>query len=150
VIGIGEAFGELVVVGQEEESAGIEVEPSYGRDERVYRGYQIVDSGAALGIFEGGDVARGLVEQDVQAVLRLEGLVIEEDLVAVEIDPLVRVFNDASVDLDAPAVDPASGLGAGAESGFGDDAIESFCFQCRTTLARPVLPPLSATRMTSR
>jgi hypothetical protein len=112
VIGIGEPLGELRVVGKDQKSTGIEIQTAYRGHEGIDIGDQIVDGGTAFRIFEGRDVTRRLVEQDVDGALRLERLVVEQDLVAVEIDPLVRIFDDASVNAYAPGVDPASGLGA--------------------------------------
>jgi hypothetical protein len=48
----------------------------------------------------------------------LQRLVVEEDLIAIEVDPLIGVLNDAAIDLDAAGVDPTAGLSAGAEPGF--------------------------------
>jgi len=45
-------------------------------------------------------------------MLRRQRLVVEEDDILVEIDPLVGVFDDLPVDLDAAGMDPAAGLGS--------------------------------------
>jgi len=79
---------------------------------------EVVDGGAAFGIVECGDVAGGFVKQDVELLLFGEGFVVEENAVAVEVDPHVGVFYDAAVDFDAACVDPAAGLGSGAHAGF--------------------------------
>ena len=118
LIGVGEPLGELRVVGQDEESAGIEIEAANRGDEGVNIGDQIVDGGAAFGVLEGRDVTGGLIEQDVEALPGLEGLAIEENFVAVEIDPLIGVFDDTAVDADAAGMNPAASLGARAEAGF--------------------------------
>jgi hypothetical protein len=56
----------------------------------------------------------------------LKGLLVEQDLVAIEVDPLVGVFYYPAVDADATCVNPAARLRAGAEPGFGDYAVECF------------------------
>ena len=114
MIRIRQALGELGVVGKNEQTAGVEIETAYRGYERVDVFDQVINRGAAFGIFEGRDVAGGLVEKDVDGALRLQRLVVEEDLVAVEVDPLVGVFDYAAIDLDAAGMDPTAGLRAGA------------------------------------
>ena len=67
VIRIGQPLGELRVVGQDQQPAGIEIEPANGGNESIDIGDQIVDCRPAFGIFEGRDVPGGLIEQDVDA-----------------------------------------------------------------------------------
>jgi hypothetical protein len=150
VIGVREPLRELSIVGEDQKAAGIEIQTTYRGNEGVDIGDQIVNSGPPFRVFEGSDAAGGLVEQDVYAIPGLEWLFVEEDFVAIEVDPLVGVFDYASVDANAARVNPTAGLRAGAEAGFGDCAVEGFGFQWRLTLARPVLPPLSETRITRR
>ena len=79
---------------------------------------QIVNGGATFGIFERGDVPGGLVEQDVDWLALRERLAVEEDQIAVEINPVVGVFDDFAVYLNLAGVNPASGLGSRSCAGF--------------------------------
>lgn len=124
ILGIGEAFGELGVVGEDEESAGVKIEAADGGNEIVDAGEEVVDGGSSFGILVGSEVALRLVEQEIKRLLRAEGFAVEENSVAVEVDPVVRIFDDAAVDLDAAGVDPGAGFGAGTESGFREDSFE--------------------------
>lgn len=111
-------FGELGVVGHQQEAGGVEVETADGDDEAVDVLDEVIDRRAAIGVLVGGDVAGGLIEKNVEAVLAFEGLAVEADFVALHIDPVVRVFDDLAVHLDAAFVDPAARVGARAEAGF--------------------------------
>jgi hypothetical protein len=141
--GIGEAFGELGVVGHQEEAGGVEVEPADGGEEGADVFQQVVDGGAAFGILKGGEVAFGLVEQQIEGLGDLERAAVEGDFVAREVDPLIGILGEAAVDVDAAGVDPGAGLRAGAEAGFGEHAFESFlrqvpmlayCVPCHTVM----------------
>src|SRR6185312_12203650 len=93
VIGVGEALGELCVVRQDEEPAGVEIEAAYGGDELSDVADEVINGGAPFGIFACRDVAGGLVEQDVNALLTDERLTVERDAIAGEVDPEVGIFD---------------------------------------------------------
>ena len=74
--GLGERVGEVAVVGHEEQAFGEVVEAAYGVEADAVAvgagdlllggfGDELHDGGALLGVFEGGDVAAGLVEHVV-------------------------------------------------------------------------------------
>ncbi len=128
-IRIGETLGELGVVGEDQKTAGVEVQAANRRDERFDIGDQVVDGLAALGVLKCRDVAGGFVEKNVKELLVLQGLVVEENFVAFEIDPQIRVLDNPSVDAYTSGVDPASRLRARAKASFGDDSVECFGFQ---------------------
>jgi len=126
VIGIRQALGKLRIVSQDQQAAGVKVEASDGRKERIDIGDEVIDGGAAFGIFECREVAGRLVEQDVESLFGAERLVIEENFVALEIDPVVGILDDAAVDFDAAGVNPAARLGARANARLGESAFERF------------------------
>lgn len=113
-----DALGELCIVGEDEEARGVEIEPADGDDEGLDVLQEVVDGGPAFRIFIRGDEAGGFVEQDINALLAHEGLAVEANFVALHVDPMVGVFNDAAVDVDAAVVDPRASFGAAAEAGF--------------------------------
>ena len=127
--GVGEAFGQLRVVGHQQQAGGIQVQPADGSNEGAEILQQIVDGGAAFGIVERRQVAFGLVEQEVDGVGLLQRTAVKGDLVAGEVNPLIGILGGAAVDGDASGMDPGAGLRAGAEAGLGDHAFQSFLRQ---------------------
>jgi hypothetical protein len=61
VLGIGESLGEIVVVGHDEQAAGIQVQPPDRREPRLGLSDQLVDSGPTLRIAPGSQVPFRLI-----------------------------------------------------------------------------------------
>ena len=64
MIGIGDAIGEVVVVGKDEQPARVLIEPADRRYPLADVGDQIVYGGPAFRVFIGRDVAFGFIEED--------------------------------------------------------------------------------------
>jgi hypothetical protein len=97
-----QSVGQLSVVGEEEQSLRIVVEPTHGKDARPSRREQIDDDGAALRIGPARDVAARLVKEDVRARLgAFERPAIEGDPVDVGIGLGARLAAHVAVDGDA-------------------------------------------------
>jgi len=116
VIGVRQPLSELRIVGEDQQAAGIQIEPADRRNESVDIRNQIVDGRASLGILEGRDVTGGLVEQDIERLFGAQWFAVEENPVALEIDPVIRILDNAAVDPDAPRVNPAARLCARANA----------------------------------
>lgn len=121
---VGEPVSESVIVGEQEEAGRIEVEPADSTNELIDFADEMVDGLAALGILVGGDVAAWFVEQHVDFVVILERLAVEADAIAIELNPVPGLTNDAPVDGHAARRDPLGCFGAGTGSGLRDHAVE--------------------------
>jgi hypothetical protein len=74
VTGVGEAEGEVAVVGEEEQAGGVGVEPADGVESqplfgKLCSGKQGHHGGPALGVFDRGYHAEGLMQRDVDELL---------------------------------------------------------------------------------
>src|SRR5436190_8372029 len=87
-----------------------------------------IDRRAALGIAVGGEVALRLVKKKIRFRGFGERFPVESDSVAVEIYPVVWRLDDLAIDTNPARADPTSGIHAGAEARFREDAVERF--QC--------------------
>ncbi len=127
-IGAHDVVGEIGVVGHEEKAGGVEVEAADGDDPFSEVIEEIVDGRAIFGIFEGGEVALRFVEEEVDLFCFSDGAAVEGDLIAGGIDPVTGGLDLFTVDGDAAGSDPLAGLGAGGETGLGEDTVEGFEF----------------------
>ena len=115
-VGVHDALGKLGIVGEQEQATSIEIEASDRDDEGADVAEQVVDGGAVFRVFVGGEVAFGLVEDQVDVLFPDERFAVEQHLVAVHVDPVVGVEDHAAVYGDAAGTDPAAGFGAGAQA----------------------------------
>jgi hypothetical protein len=100
-----EAVGQLAVVGEEEGALDVDVEASDGIQPHDGR-HEIGDHGAPLGVVARGDVAGGLVEQQVLPRLGgAHGPAVEPDVVDARIGQRPRLADDDAVDGDAAVED---------------------------------------------
>ena len=77
VIGIGDPFGKARVAGEQQQPAGVLIQPA-DRDHPASGVLdEIVNRRAAFGIFEGSNVAGGLVKQQVDLLGRFDQVVVE-------------------------------------------------------------------------
>jgi hypothetical protein len=115
-------------VSLEVSSGGIAVQTSHRENPVLYAAQQVVRGGPALGIFVGGQVALGLVEQQIDFLAGRERAAIERDAVVRRIDPEFRRLNFLAVHGDAARADPALSLGARHD--------QAFAFGCLACLGR--------------
>ncbi len=112
-----EDAGEATVVGEDQETLGVDVEPADGDDARQVAGQRVEDGGAAFGVVVGGDEALGLVEEPGAGPQPARDfLAVHFDLVVVGDDGGGRV-ELAAVEADAAVLDQRLGLAAGGDAG---------------------------------
>lgn len=114
VLWIRQLFGELRIVGKDQQSAGVQIQPSDRRNELIDAPDQVVNRQPPLGIFVRGDVALGLVEKNVKALRGFERLSVEGHAIAPKLNPVVGILDHLSVHRDAARMDPAPRIRAGA------------------------------------
>ncbi|HWD97582.1 MAG TPA: hypothetical protein VG345_01035 [Bryobacteraceae bacterium] len=85
-------LGELRIIRKDQQAARIQIQSADGRDERIHIGDQVVHGRASLRILEGRNVTGGLIQQNIDAIARVERLAIEQDAIVREINPHVRVL----------------------------------------------------------
>lgn len=119
-------IGKVGVVGHDEQAGCVLVEAAYGKDPLAGFGQQVVDGFAAFGIFIGGEVAFGFVEEEITFFGRGERTAVERHAVALHVYPQVGGLDSFPVHGDAAGADPAAGVGAGADAGSRQDAVERF------------------------
>ena len=104
--GFGEFLGEGAIVGEEEEAFAGVVEAADGIDAFCKRAEELHDGGAAFGIADGGDVAFGLVEHEIDRALRgLDGFAIDGDGVGIGIGFGAEFGDDLAIERDAAGGD---------------------------------------------
>src|SRR5205807_10288717 len=119
-------LGELRVIRQDQQAAGVEVEAADRKEITLAIRQQVVDRGTSMRIAIRSDVAGRLVQKKIRALLTTQRLAVEGHAVALHVDPGVGIANDAAVDAHPSAADPATRLGARAEAGLGENALEGF------------------------
>lgn len=105
-------FGELRVVGKNQQPARVQVQPAHGKHPLAYGGHEIIDSGTAFGIFVGREIAFGLIEEQIEFLACVNGLVVKSDAVAREIHPVIWRLDLSAVDANSPGSNPVPGFGA--------------------------------------
>jgi hypothetical protein len=107
---VGQARGQLAVVGEEQESLRVVVQPADRVDVFLHAFQEIHDRRPSLGVASGRHVAARLVEQDVALpLLRLDAPPVDLDLVLVGIGLRSQRADRLPVDLDAPLGDQLLG-----------------------------------------
>ena len=124
--GFGEFLREGAIVGEEEEAFAGVVEAANGIDAFGERAEELHDGGAAFRIADGGDVAFGLVEHEIEEALgRLDGFAVDGDGVGVGIGFGAEFGDDLAVEGDAAGGDDFFGFAAGGDAGGGEDFLEA-------------------------
>jgi len=124
--GFGEFLSEGAVVGEEEEAFAGVVEPTDGIDAFGERAEELHHGGAAFGVADGGDVAFGFVEHEIEEALGgLDGLAVDADGVRVGIGFGAEFGDDLAVEGDAAGGDDFFGFAAGGDAGGGEDFLEA-------------------------
>lgn len=127
--GVSEAIGELAVVGEQEESGGVVVEPSDG-EEADGGGMlnQVKDGSSRVALLGacGAEGVRGLVEHDVEEARGgLDGLASNFDAIARGIDPRRACADGRAVDADEALLDEGLAGSARGDAGVGKVGVQS-------------------------
>ncbi len=119
VVRIHNALGKLRIVGQDQQTAGVQIQPSHRNHVLRQAADQIVDRRPAFRVLIRRQVAFGLVEQNVFLLGCLDGLAVKRYGIPFEIHPLIGSLRGAAVHLHPAGRDPFAGLGPRTDSGFG-------------------------------
>jgi hypothetical protein len=65
VFRVGKPFGELRVVGKNQQAARIQIQPSHGKHVCAQIGGEIIDGGPSLRVLVGGEIPFGFVEEQI-------------------------------------------------------------------------------------
>jgi len=124
--GLGEFLGEGAVVGEEEEAFAGVIEAADGIDAFRERAEELHYGGAAFGVADGGDVAFGFVEHEIEEALGgLDRFAVDADGVRVGIAFGAEFGDDLAVEGDAAGGDDLFGFAAGGDAGGGEDFLEA-------------------------
>jgi len=127
--GLGEAVGELAIVGDNEKALAHVIEASDGVEALLHLVEELHHRGAALGILDRGNKAAGLVEDEVAVALgTLEQLAVHADVVAGGVGLGAQHSDHLAVDLNAALLDHGLGAAAAGDSGGSKDFLEAFQF----------------------
>lgn len=113
---------QLAVIGQQQETRGLAVEPADGNDTLGHLD-QIEHRPAPALVGRRRDVARGLVKDDVASSLPTDKLAIDVDLLLGRIDAHAKLAHDLTVDADTPLFDQSLSLATRRESVRRDDPL---------------------------
>src|SRR4029077_239809 len=146
-IRIGDDFSKARIVGEQQQPAGILIEPAHRNDPLAGVLNEVVYRGASMRVLVSGDVALRLVQQKVDSFRGSDRLAVQRNGIALEIHPVIRCLNQFAVYLDALGSDPLAGVSTRAEASFGKHALQSLersfaCFRCRHTTNPCSLAPL--------
>ncbi len=120
-----EVLGHIAVVGKEQHARGITVETTYGINPFTASAiYQFHDRLAFFGIFRGGDIALGLVQQQIDFLFRAQGLFSKLHLV-VRPHQGTQHRADHSVHQDRTRFDHRVGFPARADARIGDITVQT-------------------------
>jgi len=130
VIRIGNPLGKTRIAGEQQKSAGVLIQPPH-RDHPaslVFDDFlnEIVNRRPAFGIFVAGDVAGGLVKQQVNLRARFHRPAVQSYFVAPQIHPVIGSLDRLSIHLDAAHADPSARVGARTQSRLREHALQRF------------------------
>lgn len=115
-------IGEFAIVGEQQQAFAGVVETAHGIDARADPVKQIHHSGAMLRIVERGDVALGLVHQQINVPLgTVKEFPVYADVVNVGIGFGAQFGDDLPIDRDESSGDDLLGLAARSNSGSSDN-----------------------------
>jgi hypothetical protein len=118
---VGEAVGEVAVVGDEEEALGVGVETAGGVEAGLHLGQEVENGAAAAVVGGGGDGAAGLVEEEVALGLEGDGPAVYFYSLSLGVDGAAGIGDDLSIDADAAGADEVGSLTPGSDSCVGDE-----------------------------
>ena len=122
---MGEFRSKVTIVCQQEDTGGVTVEATYGINALgACTLDEIHDRLALLGVVAGGDVVLGLVEQHIDFLLEVNGLVVETYLVGTK--HLAAQFgNHLTVDGDDTCLDELVSLTTAANASIGEELVQT-------------------------
>jgi hypothetical protein len=121
-----EAGRELAIVGEEEDAFRVEVEPADRLDRHGHVREVVHHRQATAIVGDGGDAGLRFVEEDVELVVRDDGLAIDLDLVPFGIDLRAEHADDLAVDADTARGDELFGLTPGRHARRSEVALQSY------------------------
>ena len=123
--GFGEPVGQFAVVGDDEQPLAHVVEAANGVEALLHLLEELHHRGPALGVFDRGDKAAGLVEDEVAMALgALQQLAVDADVVAAGVGFGAQHGDDFAVDLDAALLDHRLGAAAAGNAGGGENLLQ--------------------------
>src|SRR5690348_3472070 len=137
---VGQVQGEITIVGQQEQSTGVDVQASNGVDALAahVRGQEVKYGWPSLRVAGGAEIASGFMQQNVHLLcVELDGFSIDGDAVAFGIDARALRRYDLSVDAYAPRFNQQFGVTARSDTCMGEVARQSLSLRwllCHITL----------------
>ncbi len=117
-------IAERRIVGQNQQPGGVLIQPAHRKHKVFHAGEQIVNRRPPFGVLISGQVAFGLVEQQVLLLASGQRMAVERHLVALRIDPDIRRLHLLAVYGDPPRADPTARFGPGSHAEFGQNPVE--------------------------
>ncbi len=122
--GVRELVGEVAVVGEQEQSGGVRVQPARGVQPQLFVSFRqdIQDGAPAFFVAGGGNSAGGFVEHQADRLVRFEvdRFPVDGYTVALDVHRLVERFGGPAVDLYFPLFDGLRHAASRAGAGFGE------------------------------
>jgi len=123
VLGVHHALGKPGVVGHDQQAAGIEIQAAHGRKPRAGIRDQVINRWTAFRVAVSSQISFGLIEQNVKFGRGLQWLAVERDAVALQIYPVIGVFDDLPVHANLAGPNPASGVRSGTDPALGKHSL---------------------------
>ena len=115
-------IGKLAVIGEQEQTLAGIVKAAHGIDARADAVKQVHDRGAVFRIVQCGDVAFGLVHQQIDMPFRaVEKLAVHADVIDIGIGFAAQLGDDLSIYRDESSANNLLGLAARSNSGSSDN-----------------------------
>ncbi len=121
---MGEAQGEIAVVGENEQTFALGIEPADVEDPRQVRRKKIVNRVARVCVAARGDKPRGLVQDDVEPLLRPHHFAADFDVIA-RLRLHTEVGADATVDCNPAGGDQFVAMAARTNPGGGEITVQA-------------------------
>lgn len=111
---------ELTIVGENEQSLGIEIEPADGFDPSLFALEEVSNGGSSQGIIEAGNASPGFIQKEVCLGLDFgDRLPVNPDMIPLWIGLETKARNDRSVNLYPSLNDESFRMTTGSEACFG-------------------------------
>ncbi len=134
---MGDAKGDVTIIGEQQKPRGLPVESSYGNDP-LGDIHQVHYGPSATLVARGGDVSGWFVQQDVASLFRSYRFTIHGDPLALGIDLRPQFADDMAVDRDSPGKDHFLRLPAGCHTMRGQDSLKPFHCVLLTKMSGPL------------
>ena len=128
ILGMCQFGSQITVVGEQEHTSGAAVQTTYGIYALAASVLHQVHNGlAVLGIIAGGNIVLGLVQQQIDLLLHVDGLVVEHNLVAT-LHLGTEFGNNNAIHLYHTCLDESICLATAAYTGIGEIAVQTYGF----------------------